>query len=152
MNQKCLMIFLVALLIVGIFFFLAANKHHKKAQEFNEVFGVELQLQYASFWIIDPSERKVIQVHVTRTIKNLKEVYHKSLLERQRIEKMSSREFGGAAKQFRKLRELDRDLAKKWGPYIKAKRLAEWWYFDTDLPELTAESADRQGRLFYFPK
>jgi len=146
------MIFLVAFLIVGIFFFFVANKHHKKAQEFNEVFGVELQLQSTSFWIIDPSERKVIQVRVTEIMSGLRKVYHATRLERQRIEKMSSRKFGGAAKQFERLRELDRDLAKKWGPYIKAKRLAEWWYFDTDLPELTAESADRQGRLFYFPK
>jgi len=140
MNQKSLLEFMMALLVVGIFFFFAADKHYKKAQEFNEVFGVELQLQGTSFWVIDPSEKEIIQVHVTETLDNLKEVYYESWLERQRIERMSPEEFGGVVKQFKRLRELNYDLTRKWGPYIKAKKIAEWWYFDTDLPELTAES------------
>ena len=151
MNQKgyTLIEMLIVIVIIAIIATLVFNnyKTHKEERimEFQEIFGIDLtpHLEGPGIKIINPEAKEIIQPEVTKVITQLQKQYYESWLERQKVKEMSPDEFGSAIRQLERFRELNRKVANNWGPYIRARRAAEWWFFDIDLPEMLPESPDQ---------
>jgi hypothetical protein len=112
------------------------EQREERLVQFEEIFEIDLRPHLGKFKIIEPEAKKIIQKEVTKRITELQKEYYKVWIERQKIEEMAPDEFGSAIEQLERLQELNHAIAIKWGPYLRAKEAAEWWYFNIDLPEM----------------
>jgi len=132
----------------GLLYGVTLREQNKKIIQFELVFEIDLRPHLIGYRTIDPKMKNAIREEVTKQLTELWREYYEIRSERREVGRKSPREFGGTAKQLRKLRELNSVMVKKWGLYIKARKLAEWWEISIDPPELPG----RLGRLFYFIK
>ncbi len=143
MRQKgyTILEFLIVILLLSIAFTMLCGQYsdqrEKKATQFEKIFKIDLRPHMAiGFKALDPEAKETIQKDVTKKLVYLQGEYFKVWLRRKELKEMSPSEYGSAKKQAEKLKKFSQLVAKKWGPYMRAKEVAEWWYFDTDLPEM----------------